>query len=95
MVDITFPAYFPWLLVVLIVYSISISVSAWRCFQRTRSRSLLFLGGLLVIWPWADAVTVEAWPWFDFAKTAVFLLVLSTWFACLAGSVRERVGHAT
>ena len=32
----------------------AIAVGAWLCFRRTGTRSFLFLGAVLILWPWLD-----------------------------------------
>jgi hypothetical protein len=36
---------------------VAIIVGVWLCFRRTRVRGFLFLGVVLVLWPWFDAGT--------------------------------------
>ncbi len=33
----------------------AIAAGSWRCFRRTRVGSFLFLGAVLILWPWLDA----------------------------------------
>ncbi len=37
----------------------AVGVGAWLSFRRTRKGAFLFLGAVLIIWPWFDCVTDE------------------------------------
>ncbi|KPK49406.1 MAG: hypothetical protein AMK72_04650 [Planctomycetes bacterium SM23_25] len=74
-----------------VVFAVAIAVSAWRGYRRTRVRSFVAVGSLLVLWPWIvlNRIGPPESPFVDLALYALLLALMAISFGCLAHAFRK------